>query len=50
MMARDGTGFQPSVFSISVTQGGALGWYGAGPLALEHIGPEVPYRLQALRS
>jgi len=29
-----GTGFQPSAFSTSATQGAALGWYGAGPLAL----------------
>ena len=30
----DGTGFQPFVFSMSATQGVALGWYVAGPLAL----------------
>ena len=31
----DGTGFQPSVFSTSATQGVALGWYAAGPSALK---------------
>ena len=43
----DETGFQPSAFSIAVTQGCALGWYGIGPLALEPIGSRVRDRRYA---